>query len=115
MYMQYACAKPLVRFTGDSPNFFTSQVAAGGTHSVVLTREGHVWTWGQPWPPGDMYVWFTEVCDKYIIFFLIFSYLLLAFIGLSSLVSCLHLFNVNQSTESKFRPQFECKVLIVLG
>ena len=30
------------------------QVAAGGTHSVVLTREGHVWTWGQPWPPGDM-------------------------------------------------------------
>lgn len=34
---------------------FTSQVAAGGTHSVVLTREGHVWTWGQPWPPGDMY------------------------------------------------------------
>lgn len=32
------------------------QVAAGGTHSVVLTREGHVWTWGQPWPPGDMYL-----------------------------------------------------------
>lgn len=32
------------------------QVAAGGTHSVVLTRDGHVWTWGQPWPPGDMYV-----------------------------------------------------------
>lgn len=32
-----------------------SQVAAGGTHSVVLTREGQVWTWGQPWPPGDMY------------------------------------------------------------
>lgn len=30
------------------------QVAAGGTHSVVLTEEGHVWTWGQPWPPGDM-------------------------------------------------------------
>lgn len=30
-------------------------MAAGGTHSVVLTREGHVWTWGQPWPPGDMY------------------------------------------------------------
>ena len=30
------------------------QVAAGGTHSVVLTRDGHVWTWGQPWPPGDM-------------------------------------------------------------
>jgi len=22
---------------------------------VVLTREGHVWSWGQPWPPGDMY------------------------------------------------------------
>ncbi|KAG6741965.1 hypothetical protein POTOM_055246 [Populus tomentosa] len=31
------------------------QVAAGGTHSVVLTCEGHVWSWGQPWPPGDMY------------------------------------------------------------
>ncbi|XP_011011191.1 PREDICTED: ultraviolet-B receptor UVR8-like isoform X3 [Populus euphratica] len=30
------------------------QVAAGGTHSVVLTREGHVWSWGQPWPPGDI-------------------------------------------------------------
>ncbi|KAJ7565805.1 hypothetical protein O6H91_02G076100 [Diphasiastrum complanatum] len=30
------------------------QVAAGGTHSVVLTEEGRVWTWGQPWPPGDM-------------------------------------------------------------
>lgn len=30
------------------------QVAAGGTHSVVLTNEGHVWTWGQPWPPGDI-------------------------------------------------------------
>jgi alpha-tubulin suppressor-like RCC1 family protein len=23
---------------------------------VVLTQEGQVWTWGQPWPPGDMYV-----------------------------------------------------------
>ena len=22
---------------------------------MVLTREGHLWTWGQPWPPGDMY------------------------------------------------------------
>lgn len=32
------------------------QVAAGGTHSVVLTQDGHVWTWGQPWPPGDMYL-----------------------------------------------------------
>ncbi|GAB4832255.1 hypothetical protein Ancab_006270 [Ancistrocladus abbreviatus] len=30
------------------------QVAAGGVHSVVLTREGHVWTWVQPWPPGDI-------------------------------------------------------------
>ncbi|GAB4832276.1 hypothetical protein Ancab_006290 [Ancistrocladus abbreviatus] len=30
------------------------QVAAGGVHSVVLTREGHVWTWGQPWPLGDI-------------------------------------------------------------
>ena len=33
-----------------------AQVAAGGTHSVVLTEDGDVWTWGQPWPPGDMYV-----------------------------------------------------------
>lgn len=30
------------------------QVAAGGTHSVVLTHDGQVWTWGQPWPPGDI-------------------------------------------------------------
>lgn len=36
------------------PRLFVRQVAAGGTHSVVLTREGHVWTWGQPWPPGDI-------------------------------------------------------------
>lgn len=27
---------------------------------MVLTREGHVWTWGQPWPPGDMY--FSCLC-----------------------------------------------------
>lgn len=37
------------------PELLMLQVAAGGTHSVVLTHEGHVWTWGQPWPPGDMY------------------------------------------------------------
>ncbi|KAL8044827.1 hypothetical protein ABFX02_08G071600 [Erythranthe guttata] len=36
------------------PKLTVRQVAAGGTHSVVLTREGHVWTWGQPWPPGDI-------------------------------------------------------------
>ncbi|XP_075475333.1 ultraviolet-B receptor UVR8-like [Primulina tabacum] len=30
------------------------KVAAGGTHSVIFTREGDVWTWGQPWPPGDI-------------------------------------------------------------
>ncbi|MCO5604607.1 hypothetical protein L7F22_058776 [Adiantum nelumboides] len=30
------------------------QVAAGGTHSVVCTDDGCVWTWGQPWPPGDI-------------------------------------------------------------
>lgn len=36
------------------------QVAAGGTHSVVLTQDGHVWTWGQPWPPGDMYIFFSS-------------------------------------------------------
>ncbi|KAG6392632.1 hypothetical protein SASPL_146856 [Salvia splendens] len=37
-----------------APKLSVRQVAAGGTHSVVLTREGHVWTWGQPWPPGDI-------------------------------------------------------------
>ncbi|XP_010498199.1 PREDICTED: ultraviolet-B receptor UVR8-like [Camelina sativa] len=37
-----------------APKLTVRQVAAGGTHSVVLTREGHVWTWGQPWPPGDI-------------------------------------------------------------
>ncbi|XP_027075425.1 ultraviolet-B receptor UVR8 [Coffea arabica] len=36
------------------PKLTVRRVAAGGTHSVVLTREGHVWTWGQPWPPGDI-------------------------------------------------------------
>lgn len=40
------------------------QVAAGGTHSVVLTHEGHVWTWGQPWPPGDMYA-FPQVFQAF--------------------------------------------------
>ncbi|XP_076883430.1 ultraviolet-B receptor UVR8-like [Bidens hawaiensis] len=37
-----------------APKLSIRQVAAGGTHSVVLTHEGHVWTWGQPWPPGDI-------------------------------------------------------------
>uniref|UniRef100_A0A0A9GHV5 RCC1-like domain-containing protein n=1 Tax=Arundo donax TaxID=35708 RepID=A0A0A9GHV5_ARUDO len=37
-----------------APKLKVRQVAAGGTHSVVLTLEGHVWTWGQPWPPGDI-------------------------------------------------------------
>eukprot|EP00246_Nothoceros_aenigmaticus_P001361 TRINITY_DN1187_c0_g1_i4.p1 TRINITY_DN1187_c0_g1~~TRINITY_DN1187_c0_g1_i4.p1 ORF type:complete len:406 (-),score=62.42 TRINITY_DN1187_c0_g1_i4:282-1499(-) len=37
-----------------APKLRVRQVAAGGTHSVVLTDEGHVWTWGQPWPPGDI-------------------------------------------------------------
>ncbi|XP_076926489.1 ultraviolet-B receptor UVR8-like [Bidens hawaiensis] len=37
-----------------APKLSVRQVAAGGMHSVVLTREGHVWTWGQPWPPGDI-------------------------------------------------------------
>ncbi|CAA7018159.1 unnamed protein product [Microthlaspi erraticum] len=37
-----------------APKLTVRQVAAGGTHSVVLTREGYVWTWGQPWPPGDI-------------------------------------------------------------
>ncbi|XP_047333790.1 ultraviolet-B receptor UVR8-like [Impatiens glandulifera] len=36
------------------PNLIVKQVAAGATHSVVLTHEGHVWTWGQLWPPGDI-------------------------------------------------------------
>ncbi|CAI9766934.1 unnamed protein product [Fraxinus pennsylvanica] len=38
------------------PKLLVRQVVAGGAHTVILTREGHVWTWGQPWPPGDMYV-----------------------------------------------------------
>lgn len=37
-----------------APQLRVRQVAAGGTHSVVLTHNGHVWTWGQPWPPGDI-------------------------------------------------------------
>ncbi|XP_016650509.1 PREDICTED: probable E3 ubiquitin-protein ligase HERC2 [Prunus mume] len=37
-----------------APKLVVRQVAAGGTHSVVLTHDGQVWTWGQPWPPGDM-------------------------------------------------------------
>lgn len=37
-----------------APHLCVRQVAAGGTHSVVLTVDGHVWTWGQPWPPGDI-------------------------------------------------------------
>ncbi|KAL9265244.1 Ultraviolet-B receptor UVR8-like protein [Drosera capensis] len=37
-----------------APKLSVQQVAAGGTHSVVLTREGQVWSWGQPWPPGDI-------------------------------------------------------------
>ncbi|GJN03583.1 hypothetical protein PR202_ga21045 [Eleusine coracana subsp. coracana] len=37
-----------------APKLKVRQVAAGGTHSVVLTQEGYVWTWGQPWPPGDI-------------------------------------------------------------
>ncbi|OVA20449.1 Regulator of chromosome condensation [Macleaya cordata] len=37
-----------------APKLKVRQVAAGGTHSVVLTQDGHVWTWGQPWPPGDI-------------------------------------------------------------
>ncbi|CAI5996915.1 unnamed protein product [Closterium sp. NIES-65] len=40
------------------PQLRVKQVAAGGTHSVVLTREGEVWVWGQPWPPADAkHVW----------------------------------------------------------
>ncbi|MCO5564578.1 hypothetical protein L7F22_018242 [Adiantum nelumboides] len=37
-----------------APHMRVRQVAAGGTHSVVLTYDGLVWTWGQPWPPGDI-------------------------------------------------------------
>lgn len=44
-----------------APKLTVRQVAAGGTHSVVLTREGHVWTWGQPWPPGDIKQIFVPV------------------------------------------------------
>jgi hypothetical protein len=32
---------------------------------VVLTREGHVWSWGQPWPPGDMYS-FLDLTVNYV-------------------------------------------------
>ncbi|KAL0720037.1 hypothetical protein Bca4012_069361 [Brassica carinata] len=44
-----------------APKLTVRQVAAGGTHSVVLTRDGHVWTWGQPWPPGDIKQIFVPV------------------------------------------------------
>ncbi|KAL2610465.1 hypothetical protein R1flu_029038 [Riccia fluitans] len=37
-----------------APHLRVRQVAAGGTHSVVLTQDGSVWSWGQPWPPGDI-------------------------------------------------------------
>ncbi|XP_072992581.1 ultraviolet-B receptor UVR8-like [Typha latifolia] len=37
-----------------APKLSVRQVAAGGTHSLVLTQDGNVWTWGQPWPPGDI-------------------------------------------------------------
>ncbi|KAJ8428253.1 hypothetical protein Cgig2_011933 [Carnegiea gigantea] len=36
-------------------------VAAGGTQSVVLTCEGHVWTRGQLWPPADIKQIFVPV------------------------------------------------------
>ncbi|KAL0007407.1 hypothetical protein SO802_008909 [Lithocarpus litseifolius] len=37
-----------------APKLVVHQVAAGGTHSVVLACDGNIWTWGQPWPPGDI-------------------------------------------------------------
>ncbi|KAH7283143.1 hypothetical protein KP509_35G063600 [Ceratopteris richardii] len=37
-----------------TPHLRVRQVAAGGTHSLVCTESGQVWTWGQPWPPGDI-------------------------------------------------------------
>eukprot|EP00252_Welwitschia_mirabilis_P008229 TRINITY_DN1997_c0_g1_i1.p1 TRINITY_DN1997_c0_g1~~TRINITY_DN1997_c0_g1_i1.p1 ORF type:complete len:395 (-),score=50.19 TRINITY_DN1997_c0_g1_i1:384-1568(-) len=43
------------------PHLRVRQVAAGGTHSVVLTHNGQVWTWGQPWPPGDIKQIWTPV------------------------------------------------------
>ncbi|KAG1358739.1 putative Ultraviolet-B receptor UVR8 [Cocos nucifera] len=43
-----------------APKLSVRQVAAGGTHSVVLTQDGHVWTWGQPWPPGDIDIAFSS-------------------------------------------------------
>ncbi|KAI4366753.1 hypothetical protein MLD38_022588 [Melastoma candidum] len=46
--------RDIVRPQRCAPKLIVRQVAAGGTHSVVLTREGHVWSWGQPWPPGDI-------------------------------------------------------------
>ncbi|RZC74830.1 hypothetical protein C5167_050311 [Papaver somniferum] len=49
-----ALRRDIVIPQGCAPKLKVRQVAAGGTHSVVLTQEGHVWTWGQPWPPGDI-------------------------------------------------------------
>ena len=45
---------------------------------MVLTREGHVLTWGQPWPPGDMYIYelaflFMIASSLYCIIFICFS------------------------------------------
>lgn len=33
------------------PNLKVIQCAAGGMHSCVLTSDGEIWTWGEPW--GD--------------------------------------------------------------
>lgn len=32
------------------------QVACGGMHSLALTEEGTVWTWGEPWGEFHMVV-----------------------------------------------------------
>ncbi|KAK9838506.1 hypothetical protein WJX81_003780 [Elliptochloris bilobata] len=38
------------------PSLRVVQVAAGGMHSCVLTTQGEVWTWGEPWGDFSMQV-----------------------------------------------------------
>lgn len=40
------------------PEFKVKQVAAGGMSSLVLTEDGQLWQWGEPW--GD----FSMVIDR---------------------------------------------------
>jgi hypothetical protein len=58
---------------------------------VVLTQEGHVWTWGQPWPPGDMYGDTRQIIN-------LFCYFLLEFVADHTTFSA-----------SKYLHQYVCK------